>query len=162
MHRFTIVSPSDSRKSTLRKLCAFSCYKGLERRCNFYIIFTTLKQKHNSCQSIIKPSQSETLSLGFKDSPSSRSRWTQVTRMMRPPGLHTRCISDMNLTRLTRHNLKSLQTTSLWQKTWNVHCTHTHTRAQCANVDKHKQFIAIWYIILVCTWIVRISNPDLL
>ena len=36
-------------------------------------------------------------SFGFSASFSSRFRCTQVTRMIRPPGLHTRCISLMNL-----------------------------------------------------------------
>ena len=44
------------------------------------------------------------VSLGRNDSPFCRSRWTQVTKMIRPPGLHTRCISDINLGPMIAHD----------------------------------------------------------
>ena len=44
------------------------------------------------------------VSLGRKDSPFCRSRWTQVTKIIRPPGLHTRCISDINLGHIIAHD----------------------------------------------------------
>lgn len=76
----------------------------------------------------------ESLSLGFKDSPSSRSRWTQVTRMIRPPGLHTRCISDMNLTSHGSHFQR------LWTKTHNLQCTHAHSVQMRINTSNVEQF----------------------
>ena len=88
------------------------------------------------------------VSLGRNDSPFCRSRWTQVTKMIRPPGLHTRCISDINLGPMIAHDCPWLPSV-----TWKI--MQNHKVASCKGTIAKMCIMCIgdyWCMLRALAW----------